>query len=133
MFVCIFCIYFIEISFLLNDITNYVTISSPGCGAKQRLDMKLCTAHFASLKWIVDADQAGWMLICVFTLRTGDFAGHASCHILSKKSSAQMGFRINPVLARNSCSQCYMSLFTEIILQQFDALKIEIQGTLTKL
>ena len=53
--------------------------------------------------------------------------------ILSKKSSAQMGFRVNPVLARNSCILCYISLFTEIIFQQFDALKIEIQGTLTKL
>ena len=51
MFVCIFCIYFIEISFLLNDMTNYVTISYPRCGAKQRLDMKLCTVHVASLKW----------------------------------------------------------------------------------
>ena len=53
--------------------------------------------------------------------------------ILSKKSSAQMGFRLNPVLARNSCIQCYISMFTEISLQQFDAYKIEIQGTLTKL
>ena len=35
-------------------------------------------------------------------------------NILSKKSSAQMGFRVNPVLARNSCIQCYISLFTEI-------------------
>ena len=51
MFVCIFCIYFIEISFLLTDMTNYVTISYPRCGAKQRLDMKLCTVHVASLKW----------------------------------------------------------------------------------
>ena len=51
MFVCIFCIYFIEISFLLNDMTNYVTVSSPGWGAEQRLDKKLCTAHAASLKW----------------------------------------------------------------------------------
>ena len=50
-----------------------------------------------------------------------------------QKSSAQMGFRVNPVLARNSCIQCYISLFTEIILQQFDAFEIEIQGTLTKL
>ena len=54
-------------------------------------------------------------------------------NILSKKSSAQMGFRVNPVLARNSCIQCYILLFTEIILQQFDAFKIEIQGPLTKL
>ena len=53
--------------------------------------------------------------------------------ILSKRSSAQMGFGVNPVLARNSCIQCYISLFTEIILQQVDAFKIEIQGTLTKL
>ena len=50
-----------------------------------------------------------------------------------QKSSAQMGFRVNPVLARNSCILCYISLFTEIILQQLDAFKIEIQYTLTKL
>ena len=85
MFVCIFCIYFIEISFLLNDMTNYVTISSPGCGAKQRLDYMYealyRTCSFFKVD-IIDADQAGWMLICVFTLRTGDFAGHASCHML---------------------------------------------------
>ena len=53
--------------------------------------------------------------------------------ILSKKNSAQMGLRVNPFLARNSCIQCYISLFTEIILQQYDAFKIEIQGTFTKL
>ena len=39
MFVCIFCIYFTEISFLFTD----VTISSPGLGAKQRSNGKLCT------------------------------------------------------------------------------------------
>ena len=43
-----------------------------------------------------------------------------------------MGFRVNPVLARDSCIQCYILLFLTIILQQCDALKIEIQGTLTK-
>ena len=41
-----------------------------------------------------------------------------------QKSCAQMGFRVNPVLARIRCSKCYMSLFTDIILQQFDALKL---------
>ena len=51
-------------------------------------------------------------------------------YILSKKSSAQMGFRVNSVLARDSC---YISLFLEIILQQVDAFKIKIQGTLAKL
>ena len=56
-----------------------------------------------------------------------------SLSLLSKKSSAQMGFRVNPILARNSCIQCYISLFTEIILQQLGAFKIEIQVTLTKL
>ena len=50
-----------------------------------------------------------------------------------QKSSAQMGFRVNPVLVRNSFILCYISLFTETILQQFDAFKIDIQGTLTKL
>ena len=54
-------------------------------------------------------------------------------YILSKKSSAQMGIRVNPVLAWKSCIQCYISLLTEIILQHFDAFKIEIQGTLSKL
>ena len=41
-----------------------------------------------------------------------------------------MGFRVNPVLARNSCN---ISLFTEIILQQLEAFKIEIQCIVTKL
>ena len=53
--------------------------------------------------------------------------------MLSKESSAQMGFQANPVLPRNCYILCYISLFTEIILQQLDAFKIEIQGTLTKL
>ena len=44
-----------------------------------------------------------------------------------------MGFRVNSVLARNSCIQSYISLFTEIILQQHDAFKIKIHGTLAKL
>ena len=54
-------------------------------------------------------------------------------YILSKKRSAQVGVRVNPVLARNSGIKCYISLFTEIILQQFGAFKIEIQASLTKL
>ena len=44
----------------------------------------------------------------------------------AKKSSAQMGFQVNPVFARKSCIKCYISLFTEIILQHLDAFKIEI-------
>ena len=50
-----------------------------------------------------------------------------------QKSSAQMGFRVNSVLARDSCIKCYILLFTEIILQQVDAFEIKIQGTLAKL
>ena len=50
-----------------------------------------------------------------------------------QKSSAQMGFNVNPVLARNRCISCYISLFTEIILQHFNAFNIEIQGILAKL
>ena len=42
MFVCIFCIYFIEIIFLLTVVSRYKTISSPGLGAKQRSNGKLC-------------------------------------------------------------------------------------------
>ena len=49
MFVCIFCTCFNETSFLLTDITNYVTTSSPALGAHERLDGKLCI--LASLKW----------------------------------------------------------------------------------
>ena len=44
-----------------------------------------------------------------------------------------MGFRVNSVCARDSCIYCYISLFTEISLQQVDAFKIKIQGTLAKL
>ena len=60
-------------------------------------------------------------------------SGKSPYCILSKKSSAQMGFRVNSVLARDSCIKYYISLFTEIILQHFDAFKIKIQGILTKL
>ena len=44
-----------------------------------------------------------------------------------------MGFRVNYVLTRNDCIKCYISLFKEIILQQFDAFQTEVQGSLTKL
>ena len=44
-----------------------------------------------------------------------------------------MRFQANPVLPRTCYILCYISLFTEIILQQLDAFKIEIQGTLMKL
>ena len=54
-------------------------------------------------------------------------------YILSKKSSAHMGFRVNSVLARDSCIRYYISLFTEIILQHFGAFKFKIQGILAKL
>ena len=32
MFVCMFCIYFNEISYVFTDMTRYVTILSPGLG-----------------------------------------------------------------------------------------------------
>ena len=54
-------------------------------------------------------------------------------NIPSKKSSAQVGVRVNSVLARNDCIKCYISLFKEIILPQFDAFQTEIQSFLTKL
>ena len=60
-------------------------------------------------------------------------ASYLDLHILSKKGSAQVGVRVHPVLARNSCIKCYISLFTVIILQQFGAFKIEIQASLKKL
>ena len=44
-----------------------------------------------------------------------------------------MGFHANYVLPSICYILCYISLFTEIILQQLDAFKIEIQGTLMKL
>ena len=43
MFVCIFCIYFIEISFILTDMFRYVSISLPSLGATERFNGKLCT------------------------------------------------------------------------------------------
>ena len=51
----------------------------------------------------------------------------------SKKISVQVGVRVNSVLTRNDCIKCYISLFEKIILQQFDAFKTEIQGSLTNL
>ena len=58
-----------------------------------------------------------------------------SVYIPSKKSSAQVGVRVNSVLIRNNCIKCYtcISLFKEIILQELDAFQTEIQGFLTKL
>ena len=49
-----------------------------------------------------------------------------------KKSSAQVGVRINSVLTRIGCIKCYKSLFGEIILKQLDAFQTEIQGSLMK-
>ena len=50
-------------------------------------------------------------------------------NILSKKSSAHWGFRVNSVLARTGC----ISLFREIIMQPMGKHKIEIECVLTKL
>ena len=57
----------------------------------------------------------------------------STVYIPSKKSSAQVGVQVNSVLTRNDCIECYISLFKEIILQQFDAFQTEIKGYLTKL
>ena len=54
-------------------------------------------------------------------------------NIPSKKSSAQVGVWVNSVLTRNGYIKCYISLFKEIILQQFDAFQTETQNSLTKL
>ena len=54
-------------------------------------------------------------------------------YIPSKKSSAQVGVRVNSVLTRNGCIKCFISLFKEIILQHLDAFPTEIQGSLKKL
>ena len=51
----------------------------------------------------------------------------------AKKSSAQVGVRVNSVLTRNDCIKCYISLFKEIIYQQLDACQTVIQGSLMKL
>ena len=51
----------------------------------------------------------------------------------AKKSSAQVGVRVNSVLTRNGCIRFYILLFKETILQQLDAFQTEIQGSLTKL
>ena len=48
-----------------------------------------------------------------------------------QKSSAQVGVRLNPVLIRNDCIKCYISLFKDIISHQFGAFQTEIQGSLT--
>ena len=53
--------------------------------------------------------------------------------IPSKKTSAQVGVRVNTFLTRNDCIKCYLSLFKEIIYQQLDAFQTGIQGSLTKL
>ena len=54
-------------------------------------------------------------------------------YIPSKRSSAQVGVRVNSVLTRNGCIKCCISLFKEMILQQLDAFQIAFQGSFTKL
>ena len=49
------------------------------------------------------------------------------------KSSTQVGVRVNSVLTMNDCIKCYLSLFKNIILQQFGVFKTEILGFLKKL
>ena len=44
-----------------------------------------------------------------------------------------MGVRVNSVLTRNGGIEMFILLFKEIILQQFDEIQTEIQGSLTKL
>ena len=51
----------------------------------------------------------------------------------AKKSSAQVGVRVNSDLIRNDYIKVYISLFREIILQQLDTFQTEIQGSFTKL
>ena len=50
-----------------------------------------------------------------------------------QKSFAQVGVWVNSALTRNGCIKCYISLFTEIIVQQLDTFRTEIQGSLRKL
>ena len=40
----------------------------------------------------------------------------SSLNIPSQNSSAQVGVRVNSVLTRNDCIECYIALFEEIIL-----------------
>ena len=63
----------------------------------------------------------------------GNLSLPRGCLYTHQKSSAQVGVRVNSVLTRNGCIKCYILLFKEIILQQFDAFQTEIQGSLTKL
>ena len=54
-------------------------------------------------------------------------------NIYPAKKFCTGGVRLNSVLIKNDCIKCYILLFKEIILQQFDAFQTEIQGSLTKL
>ena len=85
------------------------------------------TAHLSHL-------IAGHNIVCyiIFVLMLNK-CKYSVPHIPSKKSSAQVGVLVNSVLTRNDCIKCYLSLFKEIILQQFDAFQTEIEGPLTKL
>ena len=65
--------------------------------------------------------------------RTYGFCKYTAILYTQQKSFAQVGVRVNSVLARNGCIKCYISLFKKIILQYLDAFQTEIQGSLTKL
>ena len=91
---------------------------------------------FIILKRIVNAyrvHSAHWHCECSIGIIISQFSIHFFQCIPSKKGSAQVGGLINPVLTRNGCIKCYISLFKEIILQQLDVFQTEIQGSLTKL
>ena len=47
-------------------------------------------------------------------------------NIPSKKSSAQVSFRVNSVLTRDGCIKCYILLFIEIIFKHVDVFQTEI-------
>ena len=49
-----------------------------------------------------------------------------------QKSSTQVGVWVNSVFTRNGCIKCYISLFKEIVFQQFDVFQNEIQDSLSK-
>ena len=58
----------------------------------------------------------------------------SSSDIYPAKSYAQVGVQVNSVMTKNDCIKYYIYiLFKEIILQQWDALQTEIQGSLTRL
>ena len=71
MFVCIICIYFVEIIFFIG-LSSYVIVSTLGLSVQQKNELLACYLYLFNVD-IEDSDKTGLMLTYVLTGHTGHF------------------------------------------------------------